>query len=118
MIKGYSERRADWAAYNMYLEMLNEPDKNDLIHLQNCIRESIRTDLTEVQRKYLLAYMSGDSVSEIAAQFGVNKATVSRVLNRALDNLFDHIKYATPRTLKMSTTYRKYRTRLVDKEAV
>lgn len=111
----YTTAQAERAVYRAYLEELDDVDERSLEHLKNCIRESICTDLSEKQREYLTLYMSGYSSGEIAAEYCVHKATVSRALNRALDKLFEHIRYATPRTLKVSKRVRKYLTRLTSR---
>lgn len=108
----YTAAQAERAVYKAYLEALNEPDEKSLEHLKNCIHESISVDLSEKQRECLMLYMSGYNCCEIATMHQVNKSTVSRTLNRALDNLFEHIRYATPKTLNASKDVRKYLTRL------
>jgi predicted DNA-binding protein YlxM (UPF0122 family) len=111
----YTTAQAERAVYRAYLEELGEADEQSLEHLKNCIRESICTDLSEKQREYLTLYMSGYSSGDIAEEYRVHKATVSRSLNRALDRLFEHIRYATPRTLTASKRIRKYLTRLTSR---
>ncbi len=106
----YTTAQAERAVYKAYLETLDEPEEHSLEHLKNCIRESMRVDLTEKQREYLELHMLGHTSREIAKMCNVNKSTVSRVINNALDNLFEHIRYATPRTLDVSERVRKYLT--------
>lgn len=54
----------------------------------------IREELTEKQRRVLLAYYFQEkTVTQIAKERGVNKSTVSRTLRRAEDRLKRFLKY-------------------------
>lgn len=100
------ERMAARSVYKAYLESLNDNDNDaDMQHLLNCVTIGMRDDLTQVQRKYLTLYLSGYTTVEIADMHNVNKSSVHRAIHRALDNLFRHVRYATPATLKQQNEH-------------
>lgn len=54
---------------------------------------AIKTQLTKRQTQMILMrYFEGMSVTEISEQLNINKSTVSRTLNRALNRLTDLAK--------------------------
>lgn len=58
------------------------------------VRRVIQEELTELQREALLAYYFQErTISEIAAERGVNKSTVCRTLHRAEQKLRRYLKY-------------------------
>lgn len=58
------------------------------------LTEIIREQLTPKQRQYLvLYYYEEKTMPEIAELMGVNKATVSRTINRARNKLYQRMKY-------------------------
>ena len=58
------------------------------------VRWVIQEELTELQREALLAYYFQErTISEIAAERGVNKSTVCRTLHRAEQKLRRYLKY-------------------------
>lgn len=58
------------------------------------VRRVIQEELTELQREALLAYyFQQRTISEIAAERGVNKSTVCRTLHRAEQKLRRYLKY-------------------------
>lgn len=58
------------------------------------IRQVMDAELTPLQRDTLLAYyIHKQSISQIAAQRGVYKSAVSRVLKRAENRLRKYLKY-------------------------
>lgn len=98
--------------YKLWLKAGGATNDDQIRHLKNCIRVAIRECLTEKQLLYLNDYMSGYNGIEISEKYRINRSTVSRTINRALDNLFSHIKYATPATLVCEKRARSYLTRL------
>lgn len=98
--------------FNLWLRETGETNDVQINHLKNCIHLAIERHLTDKQRQYLTLYMNGYNQIEIAELVGINKSTVSRTLNRALNALFDHIQYATPATLLATKRARKCLTRL------
>lgn len=109
------ERILEKQMYQVWRSYTGATNNRDLEHLRNCIAIAVEECLTPHQRDALTLYMMGYNQLEIAKIRKVNKATVSRTLNRAMDNLFDHIKYATPATLKNEKRIRKNLTRLYRK---
>lgn len=79
-----------------------ETNEEQIEHLKNCIKVAINECLTKKQRDVLLLYLSGYNQTEIAAIKHVDKSTICRLVNKALDNIFNHVKYASPITLKLS----------------
>ena len=58
------------------------------------IREVIRNELTEFQQDAIISYyFHRNSISQIAAQRGVNKSTVCRTLHRAEKRLRRSLQY-------------------------
>ena len=58
------------------------------------VQRVIREELTELQRQTLLAYyFQEQTITEIAADRGVHKSTVSRTLKRAESKLRRYLKY-------------------------
>lgn len=103
------------AMYSIWLKESGESNDRDVDHLKNCVRVAIKECLTPKQLSYLMMYMNGFNQIEIAQEFGIDKSTVSRTINRALDNILDHVKYASPRTLKASKKVRRSITMLYKK---
>ena len=58
------------------------------------VRRVIAEELTDLQREALVGYyFDRRSITEIAAQRGVNKSTVCRTLHRAEEKLRRYLKY-------------------------
>ena len=58
------------------------------------VRRVVLEELTPLQREVLLAfYFHERSITEIAADRGVNKSTVCRTLHRAEERLRRYLKY-------------------------
>lgn len=65
---------------------------------------SVREELTPVQHLYATAYyVDRRKVSEIAADNGVDKSTVSQTLKRARARLRRVLRYCSPELLRMTT---------------
>ncbi len=63
------------------------------------LREIINDDLTKTQKQYIIMYyMNNMKIHEIALQFGVNKSTVSRTINRAKKRIYERLKYTNFRS--------------------
>ena len=59
------------------------------------VRQVIREELTDLQRDAIISYyFQMQTVSQIAAQRGVCKSTVSRTLHRAEEKLRRYLKYS------------------------
>lgn len=58
------------------------------------VQRVIREELTQLQREALIAYyFQEQTITQIAAQRGVNKSTVCRTLHRAEEKLRRFLKY-------------------------
>lgn len=58
------------------------------------LREIIKDDLTKTQKQYIIMYyMNNMKIQEIALEFGVNKSTVSRTIQRAKNRIYERLKY-------------------------
>lgn len=65
---------------------------------------AVREELTPVQHLYATAYyVNRRKVSEIAAEYGVDKSTVSQTLSRARTRLRRVLRYCSPELLRMTT---------------
>ena len=106
------EARLEVIMFRAWQRELGDTNEKELSHLRNCIKVAVKEALTPKQREYLSYYMSGYNLVEISKIYNVNRSTVSKTMKRALDHLFDHIKYATPTTLKTHSRVRKYLVRL------
>lgn len=53
----------------------------------------IERELTPLQREILLAHLAGRTQAEIAAERGVNRSSVCRVVHRAVDRLQRYLRY-------------------------
>lgn len=98
--------------YNAWLKESGETNESDMLHLKNCVRLAIQEALTDKQRQYIFLYLNGYNGVEISKLCGVNASTVCRTTQRAVNNLFSRIKYATPRTLYAEKRARKNFVRL------
>lgn len=58
------------------------------------LKKVIEQQLTTRQKQYIVLYYYNDvDMVGIAKQFGVNKSTVSRTINRAKQNIYKYMKY-------------------------
>lgn len=106
------QRGLEKAMFKAWISESGDTNEEAIDHLKNCIHVAISECLTPKQKKYLSLYLNGYNGTEIAEICGVNKSTVSRMLNWALNKLFERIKYATPATLRVEKRVRKNLTRL------
>lgn len=62
--------------------------------LRRAVRRAVQEDLTDRQREFLLCYyFENQTMPQIAAQYGLNKSTVCRVLARGRERIRRGIKY-------------------------
>ena len=91
---------ADMAVYMEQIgdELRDDPDHSRLIrNLIRCVREEI----TPRQREVLfLYYVKNIRQKEIAAQWGVERSTVSRTIKRGEDRLRRCLRYGAERYLR------------------
>lgn len=65
----------------------NKYAKKFLYQIINC-------DLTKAQKQYIIMYyVDKKKMVDIAKDFGINKATVSRTITRAKKTIYDRLKY-------------------------
>ena len=58
------------------------------------LKKVIEEQLTTRQKQFIvLYYYNNKNMVEIAKQFGVNKSTVSRTINRAKQKIYKYMKY-------------------------
>lgn len=94
------------------LEEWNESECNAdfLAHCKRAVRVAVERELTERQRQvYLLYYLDGVSIPQIAARMGVNKSTISRMLKRANERLARVMRYSAPHLLHAQAARRNRR---------
>ena len=77
----------------LYNILKSQSNQKRQVQMQR-IREVIWNELTDLQRDAIIAYyFQRSTISEIAAQRGVHKSTVSRTLRRAEEKLRRYLKY-------------------------
>lgn len=83
----------DLAAYKESLS--GEDNLQQIECMKKNLLKAIREELTPLQRKILVMYYYEKiNIPEIARQSGVNKASVSKTLQRARDRLRRVLKYS------------------------
>ena len=88
----------------------NEGDADFIAHCKKAVQVAVDRELTGRQRQvYLLYYLDGISIPQIAGQFGVNKSSVSRMLRRANEKLARVMRYAAPHLLHAQAVRRNRR---------
>lgn len=71
------------------------PDEERNLVLRN-MRLAIREELSETQRRYLVAYyVEGRKMQDIADEYGRDRSTVSRTLKRARQRLKKVLRYSS-----------------------
>lgn len=89
---------------SVYLQDLHSykrwTETDSIEHIQNlrsALLYAIEHELTEKQKLYINAYyVKGYNTQEIGDLYGVNRATVSRVLANARRRLYSRLKYCDP----------------------
>ena len=93
----------DQIGYTPDIVNLSEPGENSdnnfqLEHLKKALEKVIHTRLTTRQQEILtMYYFEKKKIPEIAQLLGVNKSTVSRTLNRAIENIRLYLEFCSPR---------------------
>jgi len=71
-----------------------EDNSEQLSRLRRNLRRAREQELTPRQNEFLRLYFDeGKNMSEIAAETGVNRSTVSRTLRRARQRLYHFLRY-------------------------
>lgn len=86
------------------------PDADFVSHAKKAAAVAFERELTETQKRYYDAYyFQGISIPDIATQYGVNRATVSKVLKKANERLARVLRYSAPHLLNQPVTKRNRR---------
>lgn len=89
----------DAVAYRSWIERSDMPDIEHA-HIRRALTEALRTELTDVQARYVDAYyVQGLTMDQIGRRFGVSRSTVSRTLARARRRLRRVLRYSSIRLL-------------------
>lgn len=85
----------DRASLQLWMEGRNDDNHLQLERLLRNLPLAVEQELTPRQRQILrMRYSSGMRNVEIARALGVNKSTVTRTLNRAVERLFRTLRYS------------------------
>ncbi len=93
----------DQIGYAPDFENLFEPSESSdnnlqLEHLKKALEKIIHTRLTTRQQEILIMYyFEKKKTPEIARLLGINKSTVSRTLNRAVENIRLYLEFCSTR---------------------
>ena len=92
--KSPGELGMDAKAFRLWLQP-DCPDEERNQALRN-MRLAIREELSETQRRYLIAYyVDGRKMQEIADEYSRDRATISRTLKRARARLKKVLRYSS-----------------------
>ena len=90
----------DAVAYRSWIERPDMPDDVEHAHIRRALTEALRTELTDVQARYVDAYyVQGLTMDQIGRRFGVSRSTVSRTLARARRRLWRVVRYSSIRLM-------------------
>lgn len=85
----------DRASLQLWMEGRNDDNHLQLERLLRNLPLAVEQELTPRQREMLrMRYSRGMRNGEIARALGVNKSTVTRTLNRAVERLFRTLRYS------------------------
>lgn len=85
----------DWEMFNLIKQNENGEGNSEIKKIAiKALKKVIEEQLTTRQKQYLvLYYYNNVDMVQIAKQFGVNKSTVSRTINRARQKIYKYMKY-------------------------
>lgn len=90
----------DQTAFKKWQERDGEDNSDFLNRLKINLRYALEHELTDTQRRYLLAYYGNQmNIPKVAEEFGVNRSTVSRELSRSRKKLLHVLQYTSPHLL-------------------
>lgn len=96
-----SDMQLSYAAFNLWLHSDQGDNLVDLDRAKRMLPIVLEECVTPTQRDYILKYyVEQMSVSEIAAQYGVNRSTVSRTIRRGLDKAYGYLRFVSPLFIK------------------
>ena len=96
-LKTAAEICLDQKAYQEWAQSDRGCSREEIEKARTMLPFAIQTCLSDKQRTYIMEYLVNElTVSEIGEKYGVNKATVSRTMNRGLNRLYDHLQFVSP----------------------
>ena len=85
------------AAFDLWLGAEGGDNLADLDRMKRILPLVLDDVCTVTQRDYIMEFFVGRrTVSQIADAHGVNKATVSRTINRGLDRAYRYLRFVSP----------------------
>ncbi len=97
-----TERQLEFAAYCAWINEQGGDNLEDLERAKRALKIALRECVTDKQREYLTLYFAEClSMPEIASLYGVNKATVSRVIHSGLRRLYGYLRFSAASFLEL-----------------
>lgn len=94
MMTKYQEQTA---SFKLWLEECGEDNQSDIDKLNRMLPIAMKECCTEKQRLYITHFFADRmTMTDIAARYGVNKATVSRVIHTGLRKIYGRLKFCSP----------------------
>lgn len=85
----------DIAGLHIWRREQRGDNRQRLERLSHNLPLAVRQELTPCQRRMLeMRYYQGMRVTDIAAELGISKSSVSRTLRRARDRLYRSLRYS------------------------
>lgn len=107
--------KAEIIEFQMNAKAMEEWEQGDtnadfLNHCKNAVKVALERELNDRQRQiYVMYYIDGVTIPQIAAIMGVNKSTISRTLKRANERLAKVLRYSAPNLLHAQAKRRNKR---------
>ena len=99
---GASDLQLQRAAFELWLNGEGEDNRADLERLKRVLPVVLEECVTEKQRRYILHYfVDRMAVKEIARLYQLDESTVSRTINRGLDNAYRYLRFVSPAFIKV-----------------
>ena len=97
-----AELRLNRAAFEQWLQGERGDNRAELDRLKRALPVVLAECVTETQRKYILHYfVDRMAVKEIARLYQLDESTVSRTINRGLDNAYRYLRFVSPAFIKV-----------------
>ena len=98
----------DYAAFDLWIHGEDTDNLVELDRVKRILPMILEECCTEKQLTCIMHYfVDRMTLSEIARLYGVNKSTVSRNINRGLDNAYPYLRFCSPLFIK-EPKMRKY----------
>lgn len=95
-----TDQQADKIAYNLWMDKTDSGKWSDVDRLKSALPIALKECCTEKQRLYITRFfLDRMKMQEISALYGVNKSTVSRVINAGLNKIHDLLRFCSPNLL-------------------